>query len=405
MSRARRSTKVGRTGRRRRLWIALAAFALVSVAVAMVGWLLVVYPSQPRVGRGIEVRMTVAPGTTADRLAEQLEAEGLIDNARIFATYLRVLDADTRIQAGQVRMRDDLSPAQVMRHVVEGFGPVVARVTIPEGFSRFQIAERLESYGVCDADDFLEVTGDASRLGVTRGLFSGAMYDVATMTTPGTASHDAPLATKTPPEGASMEGFLFPDTYEFREGQSAALVARRMVRTFVDRVGPLLAKYHKARLAGEGGVAGELGLGTREIVTLASIAQKEAGVPEELPIIGGVFLNRLTFPGFRPRRLQADPTVMYGCLENPATSDACRAFNGKDITKRMLQDGDNRYNTYRIEGLPPGPIANPGLSAIKGILEPSAHRYLYFVAKGAGRHSFSESLDDHNRAVRKHLDR
>lgn len=404
MSRVRRAKKTG-TPRRRRLWIALFSFLLVSVAVAMVGWLLVIYPSQPRAGRGIEVRMTVPPGTTADRLAAQLEAEGLIDNARLFATYLRVLDADTRIQAGQVRMRDDLSPAQVMRHVVEGFGPVVARVTIPEGFTRYQVAERLESYGVCDAKEFLEVTADASRLGVTRGLFGGTIFDAQSMANPGANTDDRPLATETPPEGASMEGFLFPDTYEFREGEAAAKVARRMVRTFVERVGPLLAGYRQARRAGEGGAAGKLSLGTREVVTLASIAQKEAGVPEELPIIGGVFLNRLTFPNFRPRRLQADPTVMYGCLENPATSEACRAFNGKDITKRMLQDGDNRYNTYRIEGLPPGPIANPGLSAIKGVLEPAEHRYLYFVAKGAGRHSFSESLDEHNRAVREHLQR
>jgi UPF0755 protein len=142
----------------------------------------------------------------------------------------------------------------------------------------------------------------------------------------------------------------------------------------------------------------ELGFGLREIVILASIVEKEAHVPEELPIIAGVFLNRLRDPHFRPKRLQADPTVAYGCLLQPALP-SCAGFDGKRVTRIMTADPQNPYNTYRIEGLPPAPIANPGISALKAVLHPSEHGYLYFVARGDGRHTFSANLDAHNLAT------
>jgi UPF0755 protein len=156
---------------------------------------------------------------------------------------------------------------------------------------------------------------------------------------------------------------------------------------------------HAAALAA---LTRELGLDAHDVVTLASIVEKEAGVAEERPIIAGVFLNRLKDPKFTPRRLQADPTVIYGCRAQPSLP-SCNAFDPKrpKISRAMLADGDNRYNTYRIEGLPPGPISNPGRAALAAVLDATRHDYLYFVAKGGGRHAFSATLDAHNAAVQR----
>jgi UPF0755 protein len=117
-------------------------------------------------------------------------------------------------------------------------------------------------------------------------------------------------------------------------------------------------------------------------------------------VIAGVFLNRLRDPSFHPKRLQADPTVAYGCLLQPELV-SCLGFDGKRVTRSMTADPQNLYNTYRIEGLPPSPIANPGLSALRAVLHPAEHGYFYFVARGDGHHSFSASLSEHNQAVQR----
>jgi UPF0755 protein len=121
-------------------------------------------------------------------------------------------------------------------------------------------------------------------------------------------------------------------------------------------------------------------------------------VPEERPVIAGVFLNRLRDPKWKPRRLQADPTVAYGCAVLPSMP-ACQGFDGRRITRAMLLDASNPYNTYRLDGLPPGPIANPGLSSLRAVLVPAHHEYYYFVAVGGGRHRFSRSLEEHHLAT------
>ena len=125
--------------------------------------------------------------------------------------------------------------------------------------------------------------------------------------------------------------------------------------------------------------------------------EKEARVPSEQPLIAGVFLNRLRDPAFKPKRLQADPTVAYGCVVQP-NLPSCAQFDGRRVTRTMTGDPNNPYNTYRHAGLPPGPIANPGLGALRAVLAPAVHDYLYFVASGAGAHAFSRTLADHNEA-------
>src|SRR5690606_9787343 len=140
----------------------------------------------------------------------------------------------------------------------------------------------------------------------------------------------------------------------------------------------------------------EIGMGAHEVVVLASVVEKEAAVADERPIIAGVFLNRLRSETFRPRRrLQADPTVSYGCLAEPEGARSCARFDGR-ITGAMRDAPRISYCSYRNEGLPPGPIANPGLAAITAVLDPTRHNYLYFVARGGRRHHFSATLDAHN---------
>ena len=136
--------------------------------------------------------------------------------------------------------------------------------------------------------------------------------------------------------------------------------------------------------------------GRREIVILASIVEKEAAVDDERPIVASVFLNRLRDPAFSPKRLQSDPTAGYGCLV--VMTSACTSYIGK-ITHEINADPENPYSTYTHDGLPPGPISNPGAKSLEAVMSPALTHYFYFVAKGGGRHTFSETLGGHNAAV------
>jgi UPF0755 protein len=194
----------------------------------------------------------------------------------------------------------------------------------------------------------------------------------------------------------SAEGYLFPATYEFPKDADAREVVQRLVKESDRRWEALL----EARKDGFAALQSSLGWGRREVLTLASMIEKEAAVDDERPLIASVFLNRLLDPGFHPKRLQSDPTSSYGCIAWPEEAPSCADFAGKP-TPAVNQDPKNRYSTYVRSGLPPGPIANPGARSIEAALAPSATRYLYFVASGGGRHTFSESLDAHNGAVRR----
>ena len=333
------------------------------LGVSGLAWVLLVYPNEPHVGQGRVIALEVAPGTPARVLARTLEARGVIDHAWLFSMYMRLLHADESLRAGTVQLTDRLTPSQLLRRLSTGFGEVDTRVLIPEGFNRFDIAVRLETFGICSAQGFLDATTD-------RGLLDRL---------------DIP--------GPSAESYLFPGTYDFRSGSAPSLVVARMVDNERARTAPLWASEGMRRLHDE------LGWGPYQVLTLASIVEREAAVPEERPIIAGVFLNRLRSTTFQPRaRLQADPTAAYGCLVDPKAAPSCAGYDGV-ITPAMLADPANPYNTYRHSGLPPGPIANPGLPAIEAVLEPAHHDYLYFVARGDGRHTFSETLVQHNRAI------
>jgi UPF0755 protein len=138
--------------------------------------------------------------------------------------------------------------------------------------------------------------------------------------------------------------------------------------------------------------------GPHEIVVLASIVEKETGAKHERPLIAGVFLNRLRFSSFQPKLLQTDPTIVYGCTVPEEKSAACQKFEGR-IRRIHLDDKDNPYSTYAHEGLPPGPISNPGRAALEAVLAPKKSRFLYFVARNDGTHEFSKTVAEHERWV------
>lgn len=343
-------------------WLLFAGWLAVSAAAV---WLLLVFPDEKSPVGPRDVPITIAPGSPVDVVAARLAQEGIVQRPRAFVLYLRALGADRKLRSGWVVGNRALTARELLPRVARGYGQSSVQVVIPEGFTQFDVATRLERFGVARRASLL------------------------------TAMHDRALLAELAIPAASAEGYLFPAQYGFALDTPPRRVVARMVSTFQSRTASLFAR-HGTILNG----APTSRLTPHEIVTLASIVEREARVPEERPTIAGVFVNRLLDPEFRPKRLQADPTVAYGCLVAGARIPSCREFDGRHITAAMVRDPDNPYSTYRIEGLPPGPICNPGLAAISAAVTPEPHGYFYFVAKRGGRHAFARTLDEHNRNVR-----
>jgi UPF0755 protein len=342
----------------RRLALPL-AFALWLVGTALLAWVLLVMPHRPAGGPDRDFLVEIPAGASYDDIAARLAEAGVITRPRAWVVFMRLLTERHELRPGPWVVNRARSPQQLLSRMARGHSPWGGvRIAIPEGFTRFDIATRLERHAITGRREFLAALGDRQLL------------DSLGIAAP------------------SAEGYLFPATYSFLQDSPAHAIVRRMVRTFETRTREAFAA-HAARAAGPA-------LTPHELLTLASVVEREARAPEEQPIIAGVFINRLTDPTFRPRRLQADPTVAYGCLLMPDRAPSCRDFDGRRVTPAMVRDPDNPYNTYRHDGLPPGPIANPGLKALEAVLEPARHGYFYFVHKGGGRHAFAATLEEHN---------
>jgi UPF0755 protein len=328
----------------------LLAVGLIAGAVDMYA----VYPSSPGPGSGEERLVEVEKGVGPRRLARLLHNSGVISSPGRFGLWLRLSGGFAKVQAGTFRIRDDATPTEVVE-ALRGVGVIPGiRVTIPEGHRLRQIGAALQAAGVVKQADFI------------------------------TAATDGALLSKLGIPGATAEGYLFPDTYFFDPSKGAGGVVETMHASFKARLSKL-------------GIARSVDL--NGLVTLASIVQAEAKVEKEMPIIAGVYVNRLTKPAFPSRLLQADPTVSYGCepFVTPR-GKACVGFNGV-LTRNQLNDETNPYNTYVHPGLPPGPICAPGIPALKAASAPREVPYFFFVAEGSGRHAFSSTLAEHHKAV------
>lgn len=335
------------------------------VAVAASTWFFVLYPSERGPGQGRGVDVVVAVDTTASDLAGALAVAGVVSSPSLFTLWVRATGGAGAVLPGSHLLSDDASPREIMARLERVPGGGSVRVTFPEGWNRFDMGRRLQDKHVVALRPFLEATTDPAflrELGV---------------------------------EGDSAEGFLFPATYELPFDSDPRDVVRRMKREF-DRRWDILSRAHSSSL---NDVMTSADLGVREVVTLASMVEKEAAVDDERSTIASVFLNRLRDPAFHPKRLECDPTAAYGCLVAPDRAASCLGFSGKP-TAAIEHDPDNPYSTYTHEGLPPGPIANPGDKSLAAAMAPASTRYFYFVARGDGHSTFSETYDAHSAAVR-----
>jgi UPF0755 protein len=293
------------------------------------------------------VMIEVHRGATAGDVARSLAAEGVIRDPRVLQWWLRVTGRAGQVHAGSY----EFSGAHSVREVAEILlsGRVLLRaVTIPEGSTRWQVAETVAEAGFGTYEEALEATGQVE------------------------------LIADLDPQASDLEGFLFPDTYMALESAAAAEVVEMMVDRF-------RRTWTASRQAlAEGG-----GLSLREVVTLASLVETEAAIAHERPLVAAVYRNRLE----RGMLLQCDPTLLYALVLDGRTDRNIR---------RADFENDSPYNTYRFRGLPPGPIANPGEASLDAALRPAEVEYLYFVARNDGSHAFSRTLREHNAMVNRY---
>jgi UPF0755 protein len=280
------------------------------------------------------------PGWSTRHIAQALQREGVIRNSAAFL-MLQYAEGVKTLKAGEYKFDEPASALDVWRRLVRG--DVYARtVVVPEGYNIYDIAAVVEQAGLGSAADFIAV-----------------------------AQGDMLLVRDLDPNAETLEGYLFPDTYEFTRIDSAHDIAAAMVRRFRQEA-------QKIGLLGNPDM--------HRIVTMASIVEKETGAPEERPLVAGVYYNRLA----KQMLLAADPTVIYAAL-------LAGRYRGT-IYQSDLQF-DSPYNTYKYAGLPPGPIANPGVASLQAALHPARSDFLYFVSDNNGHHRFARSPQEHARNV------
>ncbi len=320
-----------------------ASSASLLAAASFLAALLLTLGCSPSVADGPPVEITVPSGATFQEVLDTLNARGIVHRPAMFKIYARMRGLDTAVRAGRYAFPSPTPWSRVLRDLTEG-RVLTEALTIPEGFTLKQMAPRIAQ---------ITETSEASVL--------------EALTRP-----DAEEDWGVP--GPGLEGYLFPDTYFLAPGVPVQEV-----------LASLVARYHEYWTPERVALREAWNLSEREIVTLASIIQAEARLPEEMPTISSVYHNRLR-DGYL---LQADPTVLYA-LGGP---------RARLLYAAMDSVADDPYNTYTHPGLPPGPIGSPGAAALDAALSPAETGFFYFVAHPDGSHIFSETLAQHNRAV------
>ena len=294
-----------------------------------------------------ETFVDIPQGSGVAEIRRRLVEAGVVQDEYTFRAALWWSGQARSLQAGEYRFAEPISPLEVIRRLARG-DIYTRRITIPEGLTIDEMAKLVESRGFGSATDFVAAAGDASRI-----------KDLD-------------------PQANDLEGYLFPETYALPRNAGAA----RLVGMMVDRFRAIYTEEMQQRAAAQG-------LTTRQVMTLASLVEKETGKPEERPLVAAVYRNRLKIG----MGMQADPTVVYA-LQKAGRYDG-------NIRRADLQF-DSPYNTYRYAGLPPGPIAAPGKAAIEAALAPADVPYIYFVSRNDGSHVFAETLAQHNANVYEH---
>lgn len=297
-----------------------------------------------------EVVFEVEPGVSLNQIAARLQEKSLIRHAQLFQMYARFRGQASKVKVGEYSLNQSMSPDQILNVLVSGKS-LAHSITIAEGLNIYDIADIFELGGICSAKEFLSIVQDPVLIKSLLG-------------------EDHP----------SLEGYLYPETYKYTKFEDARSIVTQMVKHFLtvwnEQVGAQKDKLN--------------GWSRHQIITLASIVEKETGARAERPVIASVFHNRLA----AKMKLQTDPTVLYGLAVEQKKMP-------NNITKKDLLT-PTLYNTYTIEALPPGPISNPGLESIMAALNPAPTKYLYFVSQNNGTSVFSENLQQHNKAVQQY---
>ena len=289
--------------------------------------------------------LSIPPGATLKKISTDLKGLSLIRNASAFRLLANIRQKQTHIQVGEYELNQSMLPMDILKAITSG-KTVLHPITIPEGYRISEIAELL-----------------TKKISINKEIFIKE-------------SRNKDLLNKLNITSKSLEGYLFPETYHFSKHTAEKKIIQTMLSTFQQQM--------KTKNIQDQIQSSDMSL--HEIITLASLIEKETGMNGERKHISSVFHNRLK----RKMRLQTDPTVIYA-IEN---------FDG-NIRKKDLAI-DSPYNTYRYKGLPPGPIASPGIKSIVAALNPIKTNHLYFVSKKNGSHQFSSNLKEHNRAVQKY---
>ncbi len=336
-----------------------AVVVVATVAAAVVVVQFVQFQDQPVLEEEETKTLVIPSGTSWPGVVERVEEAGLVESALFFDIWGRRSGLSNEVRAGTFYLEGPLLLEEMADVLRKGGRADELVITFQEGLTIFEMADRVAEAGLVDREEFLREARRADR------------YDWAS------------------PQMESLEGYLFPDTYRFNLGTSAEDIVDRLVGRF-DREASIFEEYADQKEA----IRQEFGLDRHEIVILASLIERETGVDHERSLIARVFYNRLE----RGMLLQTDPTCVYG----EATYDQVP-------TPSLCRDPLNRYSTYVVEGLPPGPIASPGRASLKAALMPSedpqAQEYLYFVSRrdGTGEHYFSTNYAEHRQAIDRFL--
>lgn len=289
---------------------------------------------------GPQAIFRISPSESFGSVNYRLFKEGYISNSRLFHYYAKSIGAMEKFKAGSYYIEPGYKISDIVETFING-KPILNSVTIAEGKNIYEIAKIFEQNGICSANEFLTTAKDPK-------ILSLIGEDIT-----------------------SLEGYLFPETYKFAPNTEVSTIIKMMITQF--------------KLKTQNLDFSTTNLSRHQVITLASVVEKETGAKHERPAIAGVFHNRLK----KKMRLQSDPTTIYGIYET---------YNGNLQKKHLLEY--TPYNTYKIPALPVGPISNPSLEAIKAVLNPEAHNNLYFVSKNDGTHVFNPTYTDHLESVK-----
>ncbi len=346
-----------KSGAKRIFIHAISLLLLLSVGCAIGAALFVAKALQPVAESAQEKRVVIPQGARSSEIAAILKEQGLIRDAVIFTYYLKYKGEGSRFQAGEYSMTTGMAPDQIIGQLNKGLTvkEEVIRVTIPEGYTVSQIAEKLSLQTPWNATEFLEIINRPETL-------------------------EVPFADQIPADSSikhRLEGYLFPETYEFNKGTTEQQFIERTVQELEKKLATLPSDWQDKMKT--------KGLTFHQLLTISSLIEREVVVDEERPLVAGVIYNRLN----KKMALQIDATVQY-------------LF---DTQKERLFEKDlqieSPYNTYRQTGLPPGPIASPSLASIRAALYPQETKYFFYVTKkdGSQRHLFAETFEQHQRNI------